>query len=104
MTEQSEAMEAARRIIREEEEPNAEDAYSAFDPGKVARALLAAAERIKVMVTALEPFVKAAKELDDDTAPDMRADDDMCIEEAVWNYAQPTVGDLRTARKALEQP
>lgn len=47
---------------------------------------------------ALEPFVKAARAF---MAEDHQPPDDMCIGEALWDYEQPTIADLRRAREAI---
>lgn len=49
---------------------------------------------------ALKPFAECFAA---SIADDLNADDGMSIERAVYDYEQPTVGDLRRAAKALAE-
>lgn len=57
-----------------------------------------ALSRIAKLEEALEPFCAAIAEIDEGTPPDLRADDDMPIEDALYKHQQPTVADFRRAR------
>lgn len=68
--------------------------------GEAAATLTAQAARIAELETALGPFAEPVEELDD-IAEDLRAEDDMPVGDALFDYQQPTVGDIRRARAAL---
>ena len=56
------------------------------------RASLAEAVRV------LRPFGEAVAHIDDKMPPDLLADDEMSVEDALFGYQQPRIRDLRAAR------
>ncbi|NNM75018.1 hypothetical protein [Enterovirga aerilata] len=52
------------------------------------------------LVKALKPFADALDALTDDLR---LCPDEYCVEEALWQDEQPTIGDLRRARAALRE-
>lgn len=58
--------------------------------------------RLEEAKAVLEPFGKAAAQLDDGVPLKLRCEDDYRLGDALWSEQQPTVGDLRRARAFLQ--